>query len=343
MKTRYPHGYLLSRGKQRPTPPRGWLRGRHMAREDDILQGINSGSGPPWEGARPLHIQTGPPGKVQDLPGREPDPWNGSRTPLCGVRATRSRVPGFWDKEYPGLNQGQAGVRSQHVSGPYRVRHCSPLRRRPNAATWPTAHDVSQRAEPDVRPLGYADSAFIADKARRLSIPLAGDVPPRHLMCPVHSAGRHRPGHPAGGVPVYSVGRQYARAVAYTMLIITRALPRKQPRHINTIWTTDIMAPEDCLAVAGMRYFYSVFPPFCPWAHMSGLSTLVRAPLSYKREGTRRYKASSLRHSDSQVHTSSQAQYNTQWSRVLRSGGPNHSKPLSVLVFIFHLASRQNA
>jgi hypothetical protein len=51
---------------------------------------------------------------------------------------------------------------------------------------------------------------------------------------------------------------------AYTMLIMTHVLPRRQPRHINTIWTVDIMAPEDCPAVAGMRYFYSVFPPFCP-------------------------------------------------------------------------------
>jgi hypothetical protein len=42
------------------------------------------------------------------------------------------------------------------VSGPYHVRFCSPPRQRPDAATWPTARDVSQRAEPDVRPLGRA-------------------------------------------------------------------------------------------------------------------------------------------------------------------------------------------
>jgi hypothetical protein len=42
----------------------------------------------------------------------------------------------------------------------------------------------------DYQPLGRAASAFIADKARRLSIPLAGDVPPRHLMRSVHSNGR---------------------------------------------------------------------------------------------------------------------------------------------------------
>jgi hypothetical protein len=76
------------------------------------------------------------------------------------------------------------------VSGPYRVRFRSPLRRRPDAAAWPTVRDVCQQVEPDVRLLGRASSAFIADKARRLSIPLAGDVPPQHLMCPVHSTGR---------------------------------------------------------------------------------------------------------------------------------------------------------
>jgi hypothetical protein len=42
-------------------------------------------------------------------------------------------------------------------------------RRRPDAAMWPTARDVSQQVEPDVRPLGHASSAFIVDKARRLS------------------------------------------------------------------------------------------------------------------------------------------------------------------------------
>jgi hypothetical protein len=59
----------------------------------------------------------------------------------------------------------------------YPVRFHSPLRRRPDAATWTIARDVSQRAEPDVRPLGHAASAFIAEKTCRLSIPLTDDVP----------------------------------------------------------------------------------------------------------------------------------------------------------------------
>jgi hypothetical protein len=65
--------------------------------------------------------------------------------------------------------QGQAGVRCSHVSGPYRERSHSPLRRRPDAAMWPTTRDVNQRAEPDVRPLGRVTSAFIAEQAHRLS------------------------------------------------------------------------------------------------------------------------------------------------------------------------------
>jgi hypothetical protein len=59
--------------------------------------------------AGPLYIRTGPLGKAQGLHRHEPDSWYGSRTPLCRVRATHGRVLGFWDKEYPDLNQDQAG------------------------------------------------------------------------------------------------------------------------------------------------------------------------------------------------------------------------------------------
>jgi hypothetical protein len=70
------------------------------------------------------------------------------------------------------------------------MRLRSPLRRRSDAATWLVARDVSQRAEPDVRPLGRAVSAFIIERTRRLSTLLTDDVPPQHLMRPVHFAGR---------------------------------------------------------------------------------------------------------------------------------------------------------
>jgi hypothetical protein len=126
------------------------------------------------------------------------------------------------------------------------MRFRSPLRRRPDASTWPIARDVSQRAEPDVRPLGHAISTFIAEKTRRLSALLTGDVPPRHLMCPVHSAGRRRPGHPTGGVPVQSDSGKYAHTAARAMLIMTCTLPRELLLHANTTQATDIGAQGDC-------------------------------------------------------------------------------------------------
>jgi hypothetical protein len=107
------------------------------------------------------------------------------------------------------------------------VRLRSPLRRRPDAATWLVARDISQRAELDVRPLGRTVSVFIVERTRRLSTLLTGDVPPQHLMCPVHSAGRRRQGHPADGAPVQSIVKQCARAARRTVLIIpyTRSFP----------------------------------------------------------------------------------------------------------------------
>jgi hypothetical protein len=78
---------------------------------------------------------------------------------------------------------------------------------------------------------------------------------------------------------------------------------------------------------------------------MSGLNTLVRAPWSYKRGGTQRYKTQA--HSDtlilshSQVHTSSQAQYITQWSKVLCSAVRTTLNPCVFLrSFRFHLTGK---
>jgi hypothetical protein len=153
-----------------------------------------------------------------------------------GPPTARSR-----DGEYPGLGQGRTGVRRRHLLGLCPVRFRSPLRRRPDAAMWPIARDVSQRAEPDVRPLGHAIS-----KTRRLSALLTGDVPPRHLMCPVHSAGRRRPGHPIGGVPVQSDSGQYAHTAARAMVIMTCTLPGKLLLHTNATQAADIGAQEDC-------------------------------------------------------------------------------------------------
>jgi hypothetical protein len=145
-------------------------------------------------------------------------------------------------------------------------------------------------------------------------------------------------------VPIHSVGRQYAHAAAYIVLIMARALPRKQPRDINIVCTTDIMALGVHPGVTGINCFL----PFVPGPTCRGSVYLYVPPLSYKREHTAlqgKLTQTQLRLtlSHSQVHTSSQAQYTTQWSSVLCSGSPNHSKPLCVLVFFPIPSSRQNA
>jgi hypothetical protein len=70
--------------QKRITPPRGWLRGRHVARERNILQGVNSESGPPWESAGPLDIQSGPPSWSRSPTCTVRTPCMGSRPPIVG-------------------------------------------------------------------------------------------------------------------------------------------------------------------------------------------------------------------------------------------------------------------
>jgi hypothetical protein len=91
----------------------------------------------------------------------EPLEWDPD--PPCGVQAAHSGVLGFQDKTYPDLNQDPGGgpeptcvqTRSGGIA-PYHIHFCSPPKRRPDAATWPTTRGVSQRAEPGIKPLGYA-------------------------------------------------------------------------------------------------------------------------------------------------------------------------------------------
>jgi hypothetical protein len=77
---------------------------------------------------------------------------------------------------------------------------------------------------------------------------------------------------------------------------------------------------------------------FAPEPACRGSAPLYMPPSAIKGE------ARNETHLDpAQAHKFIQALYITQWSRVLRSGGPNHSKSLCVLVFIHRLADKQNA
>jgi hypothetical protein len=160
------------------------------------------------------------------------------------------------------------------------------LRRRPDAATWLVARDVSQRAEPDVRPLGRAVSAFIVERTRRLSTLLTGDVPPQHLMCHVHSAGRRRQGHPADDTPVQSIVKQCARAVRRTVSIIpyTRSFPCMPMLHRSRMPGRKKIAPATNIS-SSKYYIHNVPGPTC-----RGSVPLYMPPLSYKRGGMQHYR-----------------------------------------------------
>jgi hypothetical protein len=108
----------------------------------------------------------------------------------------------------------------------------SPLGRGSNTAAWLIVCDVGQRVEHDVRALGRAASAFIAARTRRLSTLLTDDVPLRHLLRPIHSAGRCRQGHPAEGAPVQSVAKTVCPCFA---VHCTHPLCEKLPLHAEAI------------------------------------------------------------------------------------------------------------
>jgi hypothetical protein len=147
-----------------------------------------------------------------------PGPLDGVQIPPSKVRATtRSR-----DRGHPGVSKGLVLTRVQALCA------CAPRSGGdPMLGTWLVARDISQRAEPDVRPLGRTVSAFITERTHRLSTLLTCDVPPQHLMRPVHSAGRWRQGHPIDGASVQSIVKQCARAARRTVSIIpyTRRFP----------------------------------------------------------------------------------------------------------------------
>jgi hypothetical protein len=176
------------------------------------------------------------------------------------------------------------------VSRIYPKRLRSPLGQWSNTATWLIVRDVGQRAVHDVRALGRAISAFIAEGTRRLSALLTGNVPPRHLMRHVHSAGRRRQGRPADGAPVQSLVKLCARAVRRTVLTIpcTRSFPcTPRIRRSRMLWREKI-APAVNIC-SSKCYIHYVPRPTC-----RSSVPLCMPPFSYKRGGRRHYNTSSI-------------------------------------------------
>jgi hypothetical protein len=110
------------------------------------------------------------------------------------------------------------------------------------------------------------------------------------------------------------------------------------PLRAETTQISGVRAHEDYTGMASKSSTHLFVPePTC-----QGSEPLYMPPLNYKRGGMRREHGQTQDiHAYTQLKLSKQ--YNTQWSTVLRSSGPNHSKPLCVLVFIPSISNRQNA
>jgi hypothetical protein len=90
-----PQPRVITLGQQHhKAPPRGRPRDRHVAEESDILQGVNSESGPPWESVGSLDIQSGPPSwsGTSTCTDRTSRMGSGPTLPY-GVRTAHSEVP----------------------------------------------------------------------------------------------------------------------------------------------------------------------------------------------------------------------------------------------------------
>jgi hypothetical protein len=167
------------------------------------------------------------------------------------------------------------------------------------------ARDISQRVEPDVRPLKPCNLCIYCGEDAPPTTTLTGDVSSQHLMRPVQSAGRRRQSRPADSAPVQSVGKQCARVVRCFELIIlsTRSFPCTPRIRRSHMSGHKKMAPAANIC-SSKCYIHYVPGPTC-----RGSVPLCMPPFSYKRGGMRCYKGDpilgSLRRS--QVHTSFQA------------------------------------
>jgi hypothetical protein len=105
---------------------------------------------------------------------------------------------------------------------------------------------------------------------------------------------------------------------AHCVIPSTRSFPaRRRTRRSPASGHGKIAPAVNIRSLKCYIYIHFVPEPTC-----RGPDPLCMPPFSYKRGGMRRYN----------TDPSSDSQYITQWSRVLRPGGPNHSKPSCALM-----------
>jgi hypothetical protein len=175
---------------------------------------------------------------VRDSQVSMPGPLDGVHIPSNKVRAiTRSR-----DRGYPGISKGSVLTRVR----PYPVRSRSPLRRRPAAAAWLVARDISHQAEPDI--------TRKVSRPRGLDIYCGEDAPPVHpadrrcapsafsVSYPIHWQAAPGPSCRRRTCPVHC---QIVRP-CYVAHCAHHPLYEKLPLHADATQISDVRAQEDC-------------------------------------------------------------------------------------------------
>jgi hypothetical protein len=210
--------------QQRLTPPHGRVRGRHVSRESDVLQGINSESGPPWESAGPLYIRSRPTSLAQDLHVCEPGPleWDPEPAPPppCGVQAAHRGVPGFQDRTYPGLNQDPGGGPE-----PTRVQTWS-------GGIWTYPHTLLLPAQAETRCCHMAYCARHKPTGRTWH-DASG------LRAPSHSLRLRR-------APVHSTDKRRAQSMIHGRAV-THTLPRAMTHYYSRVTGKRITTYQCCM------------------------------------------------------------------------------------------------
>jgi hypothetical protein len=157
---------------------------------------------------------------------------------------------------------------------------------------------VSQRVEPNVRPLGRAVSAFIAGRTPPVH-PADRRCAPQHLMRPVHSAGRRRQSHPADSVPVQSIVKQCVvlRGALCSSSLVREASPARRYYADLGCQGTRRLLQQQALVARSTTYVMFLGP------HV-GAQYPCTCPLSYKRGGMQRYRGGHTRTNPTQTLSS---------------------------------------
>jgi hypothetical protein len=163
------------------------------------------------------------------------------------------------------------------------------------------ARDISQQSEPDARSIQPCSLYIYYGEDAPPATTLTGDVPSRHLMRPVPSAGRQCQTHPADDTSHQSTGKQCARVERRAVLIYpsTRSFSCMPRIRRSRASGARRLPRQQTLVAPSAIFFMSLGPPVgaqhlcacpplaikgeaCDVTHTRNLRSYLRLASSYK-------------------------------------------------------------